>query len=217
MEPNLHNLELFIASRQLRVVCVRFVIHNAFYESLLNSFFGPKTELLIHSYTHTGTLNKTHSQKTKSPYCHPAVQMYNVFVFGKPQALLGPLWSCLLTESFIQILSCDPLSDPIPDYPAPAAGAAEWLYYISYVLNERGNGKTVICSLSLKPIREKHTRLLTIEHSILRRNKLWTQHCHKIQVLMGNFLSNSYHSFLVIFVSTSTSSIFTKCFIVVLI
>lgn len=52
MKSNLHNVELFIVSRQLWVVCACFMIHKAFYESLLNSFLAPR---LHYSFTHTRT------------------------------------------------------------------------------------------------------------------------------------------------------------------
>lgn len=59
MKSNLHNIELFIVSRQLRVVCV-----CVFYDTqcllwvLAEFIFGPKTALLIHSYTHTKLIHR---------------------------------------------------------------------------------------------------------------------------------------------------------------
>lgn len=106
---------------------------------------GPKTALLIHSYTHTSTINRTHSLQTKSPYSRTATHMYHVSVLGEPQALPGqrlPLWSCFLTESLlIRTAVLWSTIRPNPRLSAPAAGAAEWLHYVSEVPDERGNGE----------------------------------------------------------------------------
>lgn len=86
---------------------------------LAELIFSLKTTLLIHFHTETGTINRTHSRQTKSPYSPTANQMCNFFVLDEPQALCGqrlPFWLCFLTESlFIQTAVL--WSGPIQDYP----------------------------------------------------------------------------------------------------
>lgn len=113
MKSNLHKVELFI------VVCVVFYDTHWLLWALAEFIFSLKTTLLIHLYTQTGTINRTHSQQTISPYSPTDMQMYHFFVLGKPQGLWGQRLSlrlCFLTESLF-IRTAVLWSGPIPDYP----------------------------------------------------------------------------------------------------
>lgn len=110
----------------------------------MNSCLASRQHYSLDHTFHTNTINKTHSQKTKSPSSHTTAQIYHVFVLENHRHDRAK--GCRSDHAFWQSLSssgvlpCDPLSGPIPDYPATAAGVAEWFHYVSEVPDERSNG-----------------------------------------------------------------------------
>ncbi len=137
--------------------CVCFMIHNAFYESTLNSFLALG---LHYSFTHTRTWASSteliHSKQTppidtQPSKCIMSLSKENHRHFRTKGSRSDPaFWQSISSSGG---LSCDPLSGPIPDYLSPAAGAAEWLHYVSEVPGERGDGERAVWSLPVTSVR----------------------------------------------------------------
>lgn len=119
------------------------MIRNVFYESSLNSFLAPQ---LHYSFTRTRTQAPStkliHGKQNASIIIQPHSCIMSLFVDNHRHFRAKGLrsdhafWQSLSSSGE---LSCDPLSDPIPDYWSPAAGAAEWLHYVSEGPDEGGD------------------------------------------------------------------------------
>lgn len=137
-----------------RVVCVCFMIHNAFLWAFTEFISGPKTALLIHSYTHTRAPSTKLIHGKQNPPIVIQTGKCIMSLFWRTTGTSGPKAPALIISlSSSGGLSCDPLSGPIPDYPAPAAGAAERLHYVSEVPDERGNGVSAVWSLPMTSVK----------------------------------------------------------------
>lgn len=112
---------------------------------LVEFIFCLKTTLLIHCYTQTGLINRTHSLQTKPPYSPNRHANVSFLCLRETTSTLGPKAPALIVVPDRVPLHPDgrPVIRPNPRLSAPAAGAAEWLHYMAWCA-WRVNGECVL-------------------------------------------------------------------------